>query len=96
MTLILYLIAINALALTLFFYDKRQSQSGGWRIPENTLLGIAILGGSMGAKIAQMKFRHKTRKQPFGRILNIILILQFILILALSIPQTRALLLAPN
>jgi uncharacterized membrane protein YsdA (DUF1294 family) len=70
MLLILYFLAINALAAALFFYDKRQSRSGGWRIPENTLLGIAILGGSIGAKIAQQKFRHKTHKQPFANILN--------------------------
>lgn len=94
MPLILYALAINALTAALFFYDKRQSQSGGWRIPENTLLGLAILGGSVGAKIAQRQFRHKTRKQPFGNILNAILVLQILLAIALAIPSTRAMLLA--
>ena len=94
MPLILYFIAINALNAALFFYDKRQSQSGGWRVPENTLLGISILGGSIGAKIAQHNFRRKTKKQPFGNILNAILALQILLIIALAIPTTRALLLS--
>ncbi|MCO4823661.1 MAG: DUF1294 domain-containing protein [Amylibacter sp.] len=96
MLLILYFLAINALAAALFFYDKRQSRSGGWRIPENTLLGIAILGGSIGAKIAQQKFRHKTHKQPFANILNGIIALQVFMAIALALPQTRALLLAPQ
>ena len=94
MGLILYFLAINAATLALFFYDKRQSQSGGWRVPENTLLGLSILGGSIGAKVAQIKFRHKTRKQPFGNILNAILMLQALLIIALLIPSTLAMLLS--
>lgn len=94
MTLIFYFLAINAISVALFYYDKRQSQTGGWRVPENTLLGVAILGGSIGAKIAQYKFRHKTRKQPFGNILHVILALQILLIIALMIPSTRAILLS--
>ena len=94
--LILYLIGINALTALIFLYDKRQSQSGGWRVPENTLLGLAILGGSLGAKFAQIKFRHKTRKQPFGHILNAIIVLQVLLIIALALPWTRNLLLSPT
>ncbi|WGI21447.1 DUF1294 domain-containing protein [Amylibacter sp. IMCC11727] len=94
--LILYLMGINALTALIFFYDKRQSQSGGWRVPENSLLGLAILGGSLGAKFAQLKFRHKTRKQPFGHILNAILVLQILLVLALALPWTRTILLSPT
>jgi uncharacterized membrane protein YsdA (DUF1294 family) len=94
MTLILYFLVINGATFYLFVKDKRQSQSDGWRIPENTLLGLAIIGGSIGAKIAQQKFYHKTRKQPFANILNAILILQILLCAALVFPQTRALLLA--
>ncbi len=95
MGLFIYLIGINALTALAFFYDKRQSQRRGWRVPENTLLGFAILGGSIGAKFAQIKFRHKTRKQPFANILTVIIALQLLIVLALMIPQTRALLLAP-
>lgn len=94
MSLILYAVFINALTACVFYFDKRQSQNGNWRIPENTLLGLAILGGSLGAKLAQHKFRHKTRKQPFGHILNGILALQILLLIALMIPTTRAMLLA--
>jgi len=94
LTLIGLLIGLNALAIWMFFFDKRQAKQGGWRVPENTLLGIAILGGSLGAKYGQYKFRHKTKKQPFGTVLNTIIVLQILLICALILPQTRALLLA--
>ena len=94
LSLIGYIVGINVLTFFAFAYDKRQSQKGGWRVPENTLLGLSILGGSVGAKVAQNKFRHKTRKQPFGKILNGILVLQVLLIIALAVPSTRALLLS--
>lgn len=80
----------------LFSLDKRRAKSANWRVPENALLGLAILGGSIGAKFAQHKFRHKTHKQPFGHLLNGIIVLQAVLVIALMIPQTRVLLLAPQ
>jgi uncharacterized membrane protein YsdA (DUF1294 family) len=63
--LIGYLVFVNFAAAALFWQDKRSSVSGGWRTPENTLLGVAFLGGAIGALTAQQILRHKTRKQPF-------------------------------
>jgi uncharacterized membrane protein YsdA (DUF1294 family) len=60
-----YLVFMNLAAAALFWQDKRSSVSGGWRTPENTLLGMAFWGGSIGALVAQQVLRHKTRKQPF-------------------------------
>ncbi|MEL7460622.1 MAG: DUF1294 domain-containing protein [Pseudomonadota bacterium] len=59
----------NAVALILFWIDKRAAQNDGWRTPESTLLFWAALGW-FGAKRAQRVFRHKTRKQPFATRLN--------------------------
>jgi len=53
------------------------------------LLRLALFGGSLGAKIAQRYFRHKTYKQPFGRQLNAILLLQVIVVAPLLFPQNR-------
>ncbi|WP_375281526.1 DUF1294 domain-containing protein [Pseudooctadecabacter sp.] len=66
-----------------FALDKDQARRGGRRIPENTLLTLSLFGGSIGAKLAQRRFRHKTRKQPFGLLLNLICIAQIGLIGAL-------------
>ncbi|GGA05920.1 hypothetical protein GCM10011498_01980 [Amylibacter cionae] len=89
-----YLGVINLLTVLLFRHDKRQAEKRGWRVPENTLLALAILGGSLGAKWAQYALRHKTRKQPFALVLNLILITQILLVVALAIPTTREMLLS--
>lgn len=40
---------INLLAFLMYGLDKRNARKGRWRIPENTLLGVAFIGGSLGA-----------------------------------------------
>lgn len=66
------LFALNATAFGAFWYDKHQARLGGWRVPEKSLLLLALLGGWPAAKLAQRRFRHKTRKQPFGMLLNLV------------------------
>jgi uncharacterized membrane protein YsdA (DUF1294 family) len=67
--LALHLVAINLLAFAAFAIDKRRASAGSWRVPEKTLLTIALLGGGLGAVGGQQVFRHKTRKEPFRTIL---------------------------
>jgi uncharacterized membrane protein YsdA (DUF1294 family) len=66
------LTSMNCLAFWLYWYDKRQAATGGWRVPESQLLSVAIFGGWFGAKVAQRQFRHKNRKEPFRTQLNLI------------------------
>ncbi|ODM44233.1 DUF1294 domain-containing protein [Cereibacter johrii] len=70
--LAIYLLFANLLTWFAFRLDKRRAASGGWRFPEANLLALSAAGGWIGAKIAQRQFRHKTRKQPFARLLNVI------------------------
>ena len=74
--ILLYLAAVNLAAFAAMGWDKGLAGRGERRIPERTLLTLAALGGSLGAVAAQQAFRHKTRKQPFGRILLVILAAQ--------------------
>ena len=60
-----YLIGINAVTVLLYGYDKRQAIVGGGRVPEVILHAAALGGGSPSALIAQMLFRHKTKKFKF-------------------------------
>eukprot|EP00923_Selenidium_pygospionis_P056637 GHVN01098853.1.p1 GENE.GHVN01098853.1~~GHVN01098853.1.p1 ORF type:complete len:172 (-),score=10.91 GHVN01098853.1:395-910(-) len=54
-----------------------------WRVSERTLLLLAAIGGSMGAKLAQRMVRHKTQKQPFGYLLSAICVSQTVLCIGL-------------
>ena len=60
-----YLIGINAVTVVLYGYDKRQAIAGGGRVPEVILHLVALAAGSPGALLAQILFRHKTRKFKF-------------------------------
>jgi len=61
----IYLLGINLLAFILYGIDKRRAIKDKWRIPESTLLGIAIVGGAVGAWTAMQLFRHKTKHWTF-------------------------------
>ena len=57
-------------------WDKRQARRGRGRVPESTLLGLALLGGSPGLVLAMLVVRHKTRKPAFLAPLALILVAQ--------------------
>ena len=74
----LYLIVFNVVAYLAFARDKRAAIAGRRRIPEDRLLALAFLGGSIGAKLGQMLLRHKIRSEPFRQQLNGILAVQVV------------------
>lgn len=86
----LYALAVNVAAYGLFAIDKQRARANEWRISEATLLGSAIAGGSIGAKLAQHRLRHKTRKEPFRSMLNLICLLQCMALASLLFPAPRA------
>ena len=75
-----YLIGINVLAFLLYGIDKAKAKRGAWRIAEKVLLGIGILGGSLGALAGMKLFRHKTRHWYFIAINTAALTVQIILL----------------
>ena len=74
------LICINLITLLLYGYDKYQARNNGFRIPEMGLHLLALIGGSPGALLGQIFFRHKTRKLKFLLVFLIIVGLQVIMI----------------
>lgn len=74
-----YLIIINAAALLLMLIDKQKAKHGKWRISEKTLIGAALLGGSIGAILGMNFFRHKTKHPKFSIGLPLILAVQIML-----------------
>ena len=71
-----YLVLVNAAALVLMLADKQKAKQGVWRIPERALIGIALIGGSIGAILGMHLFRHKTRHLKFTLGLPLILAAQ--------------------
>lgn len=80
---LLYLIIINAAGFLLMLADKQKARRGAWRIPEATLIWVAILGGSVGSLLGMYLFRHKTKHLKFTVGIPLILFLQLALVIAL-------------
>lgn len=76
---ILYLLLINAAAFLLMLIDKQKARKNRWRIPENTLMLSAILGGSIGALAGMYAFRHKTKHLKFTLGIPAILVVQLLI-----------------
>lgn len=80
--LIIWLLLINGLAVILMGLDKSKARQRRWRIPEKTLFGVALIGGSAGILAGMWLFRHKTRHQSFTWGIPAILLFQAGLIAA--------------
>ena len=71
-----YLAAISLLAIILTLRDKRAARKGQWRIKENTLLLVSVLGGSVAMLLIMRLIRHKTLHKKFMIGIPLIIILQ--------------------
>ena len=80
LNIVIYLLAINLIGLLIMYIDKKKARYGRWRIPEKTLLIIALLGGSIGTMVGMQLFRHKTQKLKFTLGFPTILISEIIII----------------
>ncbi len=61
-----YMLFMNVVAFLVYGLDKKKAIAKQWRIPESVLLGLALLGGCVGAFIAMRLFRHKIRYARFS------------------------------
>ena len=86
-TAIIYFIAINVVTFFLYGLDKFKAKHSKWRIPEATLLGLAVLGGSIGAWLGMKVWRHKTMHKKFRYGIPAILIIQLLLIVYIALYQ---------
>ena len=71
-----YLLAINAVAFIMYGVDKYKAKKAKWRIPEATLLLLAVLGGSIGAWMGMKVWHHKTMHKKFKYGIPAILLIQ--------------------
>ena len=78
--MLIYLSIINALAFLLMLIDKYKAKKNLWRIRESILLGIAIVGGSLGCICGMYTARHKTQHPKFTIGVPVILAIQAMLL----------------
>ncbi len=79
--LLIYLAVINVVTFFLFGFDKWKAKQSKWRIPEATLLGMAVIGGSIGAWLGMKVWHHKTLHKKFRYGVPLILVAQIVLCL---------------
>ena len=77
--LLWYLAAVNLVTFTVYGVDKAKARRGAWRVPEKTLFLLPLLGGSVGALLGRLVFRHKTKHWYFVWGIPLILLAQIAL-----------------
>ena len=82
-----YLAIINAVAIAAYGWDKLCAIRKWWRVPELMLLGLAAIGGSVGALVAMKLFHHKTLHLKFKYGVPLILALQVAGLVYLHMPR---------
>lgn len=86
---IIYFIVINIITFLAMWIDKKKAQKGKWRISENALLVLVLLGGGIGGIAGMYTFRHKTKKMKFVIGFPVILISEIIAIVYVCINFMR-------
>ena len=80
-----YILCINAVAFIMYGIDKYKAMKAKWRIPETTLLLLAVLGGSIGTWMGMKVWHHKTMHKKFKYGIPAILLIQIALMAYLHI-----------
>ena len=78
--LLIYLAVVNILTIIVFGVDKMNAKSNRQRVRIVTLLGLAFIGGSVGALIGMYGFHHKTKKAYFTVGVPLILLKQVVVL----------------
>ncbi|MDO4956546.1 MAG: DUF1294 domain-containing protein [Bacteroidales bacterium] len=76
--ILIYLAAITLFTFIVYGIDKRRAKKGRWRIPESTLLLLAVIGGSIGAYLGMKVWHHKTRHKKFKYGVPAIIVVQVV------------------
>ena len=76
LAVVIYLAVINVVTFAVYGADKLCAIRKMYRVPEKILIGLAALGGSVGAYIGMKTFRHKTKKPKFNIGVPVIFMLQ--------------------
>ncbi len=85
---LIYLAVINVVTFFMYGIDKWKAKKSKWRIREAALLGLAVLGGSIGTWLGMQVWHHKTQHKKFKYGVPAIIIVQLALIVYFIISKT--------
>jgi len=77
-------VGVNVVTMLAYGYDKYVSQARGRRVPEAALHIMAAAGGTPGAFLGQLVFRHKTCDRRFRLVFWAIAAVQVTILLLIS------------
>ena len=80
-TFLIYILIINVITFLTMWYDKMMAKKNKWRVSENALFILALIGGSIGGIAGMYAFRHKTKKKRFKIGFPVILVIQILVFL---------------
>ncbi len=83
-------LVLSAVCFFAYAVDKSAARAGAWRISEKTLLLLGVLGGWPGALLAQQWLRHKSAKPAFRNAFWATVLVNVMLLLAVSSPPVGA------
>lgn len=89
---ITYLVIINVVTFLMYGIDKWKAKRSRWRVSEAMLIGMAIIGGSIGAWLGMKVWHHKTLHKKFKYGVPLILIIQVVLVFLCSCGTKKELL----
>jgi len=78
--ILIYFVMINVVTFFVYGIDKWKSQHDRWRVPESALLGLAAIGGSVGAWLGMKVWHHKTQHKKFKVGVPVMLLIQIALV----------------
>ena len=79
----IYFLIINLITFLAFLIDKRKAVHNKYRIPENVLISLCIIGGFIGAMSSMIIFKHKLYKKKFTitvPLISLVYLVVFVLI----------------
>ena len=79
---VIWLACSTVVTFCAFGYDKAIAGSKRTRVPEIVLLALTFFGGTLGALVGRVVFRHKTRKVPFRKQFWAVIAIQILLLVA--------------
>ena len=75
-----YMLVASLIAGIATIYDKGAAKANKRRVPESSLLLIALLGGSIAMYLVMRIIHHKTNKEKFMRGIPLIIALQALMV----------------